>query len=137
MPVSIFLVQAVERAEQVGASWLGYMKVNHRGLNAFMPQKFLDGEDVHAKLEQVCCKTVTQCMKRDPLSQLAFFDGFTQAPLYAPYAQGRTGFLAVEEIVLGTTVFIILAEPIKYQWRKGHVPVFPDSLIPPAACVQV
>jgi hypothetical protein len=43
------------------------VRVNHRGLEIGMPEELLNGADVRALLQQVCCKRVTQCVTRRAL----------------------------------------------------------------------
>jgi hypothetical protein len=49
--VSLFRIQPVERAEQVGTVWFCNMKIDHRCFDTLVSQEFFNGNNVHSELQ--------------------------------------------------------------------------------------
>jgi hypothetical protein len=56
----------IKRAKNASAALIEHMGVNHRRLNVFMPQQFLDSPNIIMILQEMGSKAVTEGMATDP-----------------------------------------------------------------------
>lgn len=59
----MFVVEPVERTEGNLGHHLGNMNIGHGSDDAGMSHLFFEREQVKPLFQQMCCKTVTKCMK--------------------------------------------------------------------------
>ena len=119
----MFYIQSVQWAKQVASVGLCYMQVHQSGFNAFMTQKFLDGNDIHPELQQMRGITMTERMQGDPFLQPALLYRFAQRPLHATYTKRGAWAVAVEQIIYRLAGIVILSQAFKYQRREWNIPI--------------
>ena len=65
------LFQRIKRAYDPLPSLAQHMGVNHCRGDIIMPQKALDGPDIRAGLQKVCCKGMSESMGCDAVDTIA------------------------------------------------------------------
>ena len=109
---------------------LGHMQVDHGGLDAFMAQQILDGDNVEAVFQQMGGISVAKRMHRHKFLDAGSFTGLVDSPLHASLgvaavevATGTAIGLAVEEPVLGRLSGYIGFKAPHQVLAQGHVAV--------------
>lgn len=76
--------------QSVGGALVGQMEIDHRGVDLFVTQEFLDGVQVRPGLQQVRCEGMAQRMHRGG-RDVEVFAGDDQKPLQGAVRHGALG----------------------------------------------
>jgi hypothetical protein len=78
---AIFRIKRVQRALRYFLHITEDMRIDHSSLNILMAEQVLNFPDVYPTLEQVCRKTVAECVYRCMLYNTRFFNGICERGL--------------------------------------------------------
>ena len=91
------LVQLIQRREGGTPSCLGYVQIDHCGLDVRMAQQLFNGDDIHSIFQQVCGIGMSQGVHSYLLLDTCFFRYFPDHPLHTAWRKTFMPDLSIEE----------------------------------------